>query len=275
MTETRSPFLDILPPDLRLHIYTHLLVSPTPIKGPAARLHQAETYGLNTAILRTNKQIHDEARTVFLGRNTFSINSLPPLTDDDEDDDDGNGAFEPPLQLADLPLIRHLHVDLLYYPNVLKTAEASDGLGWTPACLGAERYINSLSFLLSFTKGSLLSLKLKADVRPHTPANQEFDVKKFLTGFHVVDQSLRFKQALQVPEVSLRFDFADVCFDFVVERERMLRGSLVQLAGLVVMKRSEIGLKGVLEDLGREIEKKGVPGRLEDVTLAWPLSTVG
>jgi hypothetical protein len=80
MTETRSPFLDILPPDLRLHIYTHLLVSPTPIKGPVARLHQAETYGLNTAILRTNKQIHDEARTVFLGRNTFSINSLPRTT---------------------------------------------------------------------------------------------------------------------------------------------------------------------------------------------------
>jgi hypothetical protein len=269
---TQSPFLDILPPDLRLHIYTHLLVSLTPIKGPVARLQQAETYGLHTAILRTNKQIHDEARTVFLGRNTFSINSVPPLTD--RNDDDGNGAFEPPLQLADLPLIRHLHVDLLYYPNVLKTAEGKDGLGWKPVCRGAERYINSLSFLLSFTKESLLSLKLKADVRPYTPTNQDFDLKKFLTGFHVADQSLRFKQALMLPEISLRFDFADVCFDFVVERERMLSGSLVQLAGLVVMKRSEIGLKEVLEDLGREGEKKGVPGSLEDFTLAWPLSTV-
>jgi hypothetical protein len=272
MAETRSLLLDILPPDLRLHIYTHLLVSSTPIKGPVARLHQAETYSIDTAILRTNKQIHDEARTVFLSRNTFSINSLPqPI---DHDDDDGNGAFEPPLQLADLRLIRHLHVDLLYYPNVLKTAKGKDRLGWKPMCLGAERYINSLSFLLSFTKESLLSLKLKADVRPYTPANQDFDIKQFLTGFHVVDQSLRFKQALMVPEVSLRFDFADVYFDFVVERERMLRGSLVQLAGLVVMKRSEIGLEGVLEDLGREGEKRGVPGRMEDVTLAWPMSTV-
>jgi hypothetical protein len=272
MTETRSPFLDILPPDLRLHIYTHLLVSPSPIKGPVARLHQAERYGIHTAILSTNKQIHDEARTVFLGRNTFSINSLPPLTD--HDDDDGNGAFEPPLQLADLPLIRRLHVDLLYYPNVLKTAEGKDGLGWKPVCLGAERYINSLSFLLSFTKESLVSLKLKADVRSYTPANQDFDIRKFLTGFHVVDQSLRFKQALMLPEISLRFDFAEVYFDFVVERERMLMGSLVHLAGLVVMKRSEIGLEGVLEELGREGEKRGVPGSLEDVTLAWPLSTV-
>jgi hypothetical protein len=272
MAMARSPFLDILPPDIRLLIYKHLLVASIPIKGPVARRHQSETYNIHTSILRTNKQIYAEARTVFFGRNTFSINAIPPLTD--RDDEEGNGAFEPPLQLSDLPLIRHLNVDLLYYPNVLRTAEGKDGLGWQPVCQGAERYINSLSFLLSLTKSSLLSLKLTADVRPHTPTHQDFDVKKFLTGFHMVDKSLRFKQALLVPQIALRFDFTEVCFDFLVQRERLARGSLVQLAGLVLIKRSDIGLKRVLDDLEEEGEGYGSRGELKDVTLAWSVTAM-
>ncbi|KAL6153288.1 hypothetical protein ACJBU6_08441 [Exserohilum turcicum] len=170
-TTTRSPFLDVLPPELRLHIYSHLLVASSPLKGPVAR--QDTSYDLHTAILRTNKQIYHEARSIFFGRNTFYITSIPPSRPstgsdedaEDHDEEEGSGAFEPPLQLRDLPLVRHLQVDLLYYPKSMHTIRDRRSGIWIPVCVGAQRYSTSLSFLLSAVETRLLSLKLCADTR--------------------------------------------------------------------------------------------------------------
>lgn len=248
-----SPFLDILPPEVRLHIYTHLLVTPLPIKGPLSRELQSEKYNLHTSILRTNKQIHTEARPVFFSRNIFSIRSVPSA--DPCSDEEGSGAFEPPLQLKDLPLIRHLELDLLYYPRSLRTAAGKDGLGWHPLSPGANRYVTSLSFVLGAVKASLVSLKLAADVRPYTPEENALDVRKFLTGFHVADQSRRFKDALAalaVDDVALRYDFSESYFDFVAKRSVLVEDSFVHLAGQVLLARSEIQLRVALEELGEE-----------------------
>ncbi|KAK1913469.1 hypothetical protein P3342_005405 [Pyrenophora teres f. teres] len=68
---TRSPFLHVLPAELRLHIYTLLLVTPSPLKGPVAR--ESTKYDLHTAILRTNKQIHAEARSIFFGKTPSTL----------------------------------------------------------------------------------------------------------------------------------------------------------------------------------------------------------
>jgi hypothetical protein len=255
---TTTPFLDILPPEIRLRIYTSLLTSPVPIKGPWSRRFQQEKYNIHTAILRTNKQIYSEARHVFFGRNTFSLNALPPLppptqdNDEEEEEEMGSGAFEPPLQLKDLNLVRHLEIDLLYYPTRTPTRQR-EGVREIK-CIGAERYITSLSYVLSTSSHSLKSLKLVADVRPHLPSpTSTFDMKPYLTGFLAADDSARFKTALSaltMANVGLRFDFLDMLFEFETSRKLVERASLVYLAGQVVLKRGEIGLKGMLEELG-------------------------
>ncbi|KAF1851661.1 uncharacterized protein K460DRAFT_351567 [Cucurbitaria berberidis CBS 394.84] len=189
----RSPLLDILPPELRLQIYEHLLVACTPLKGPTARLDKK--YNLHTAILRVNKQIYTEAHSIFLGKNTFYITSVVPLhtqmTRSGGSErgarcgkEDGSGAFEPPLQLKDLPLVRHLEVDLLYCPlpaspprTMIKrppmscaTAAAMEKSVKVLACVGAERYVTSLSHMLRAVTGTLLTLKLCADTRRYAAA---------------------------------------------------------------------------------------------------------
>jgi hypothetical protein len=265
-SQTHSPLLDILPVELRLRIYAQLLVASEPLKGPVAR---ADTkYDLHTAILRTNKQINDEARPVFLGKNTFYVTSIPPslpsLNDDEHEADEGSGAFEPPLQLTDLPLVRHLEIDLLYYPRILRTSTDFRIGGWKPMCVGAERYIISLSYLLGAVESSLLSLELCADTRRYanttlltcTPDEEEedkLDVRKLLIGPYVADGSTRLRKALKgldVAQVGLLFDFPESHFNFNLEKEVLCKQSLVDLFGQVLMVRSELRLKAAMQDLG-------------------------
>jgi hypothetical protein len=309
-TTTHSPFLDILPPELRLHIYDHLLVASKPLKGPDARQFQSERYNLHTSILRANKQIYSEARHVFFGKNILHVNSVPPLTG--QDDEEGSGGFEPPLQLKDLPLVRHLQIDLLYYPPVLKTTIGKDGWGWQPVCPGAERYSTSLSLLLGAVKNSLLSLELAADVRPFiayqppqswprptSSSNNNNDVeadgldmKKFLTGFHTADRNWRFASslsALAIRNIELRFDFPESYFDFIVEKDTLLEGHLVHLAVQVMIARNEIQLRVTLDELGGQGNKAdtrekaasihqqgiGLLGATEHITLPWPRQWAG
>ncbi|KAF1916759.1 hypothetical protein BDU57DRAFT_447768 [Ampelomyces quisqualis] len=264
---TTTPFLDILPPEIRLRIYTSLLTSSIPIKGPWSRRFQQEKYNIHTAILRTNKQIHSEARHVFFGRNTFTINALPPLPllpqDNNEEEDVGSGAFEPPLQLQDLNIVRHLEIDLLYYPTriPIQGIRKRQG-GGEMKCIGAQRYVASLSHVLSASSELLKSLKLVADVRPHIgDFARTLDMKKYLMGLQAADDSTRFKAALgalTIANITLRFDFSDMVFEFETRREVAKRASLVYLAGQVVIKRGEIEMKGVLEDLGEKKEHGSV-----------------
>jgi len=243
-----SPFLT-LPPDLRLKIYTYILVSRIPIKGPSAR--QSTTYDIHTAILRVNKQIHSEARHVFFGLNTFHITSSPG------GDGEGEGAFEPPLQLKDLGLVRRLVVDLVYWPR----AGRKEGEEWVQR-RGAERYVTSLAFVLSAAKQSLTSLQLLGDARPYTtpspsPQNEEspnpLDLKSFLTPFRAASHSRHFQSALaalKIENVGVRFEFAEMWFDFCVRRDALEEWSLEWLAAQVLVKRCEVGIWGVVEELG-------------------------
>ncbi|KAH7075958.1 hypothetical protein BKA63DRAFT_443256 [Paraphoma chrysanthemicola] len=266
--QQRSYLLSI-PPEIRSQIYTYLLTSPLPLKGPNTRKYTGEKYDIHTSILRTSQQLHAEARHVFFGRNTFHITSLPhqnpsPETDDD---DQGSGAFEPPLQLKDLPLVRSLQLDLVYWPRRLRTHTGSDGLGWRPLSIGAERYVSSLSFVLGAVKESLVRLKFVGDVRPYmyqdvamgevdgkdaADEDEGLDVKKMLTGFHVADTNARFRSALgevKVAEVGMRCEFLDSYFEFGVEKDVVLRSGLVYLIGQVLIARSEARMNAVLREL--------------------------
>ncbi|EUC42174.1 hypothetical protein COCMIDRAFT_104209 [Bipolaris oryzae ATCC 44560] len=279
---THSAFLDMLPPELRINIYSHLLVASTPLKGQLAR--QDKTYDLHTAILRTNRQIHHEARSVFFGKNTFYITSIPPSQPggndhDDYDEEEGSGAFEPPLQLRDLPLVRHLEIDLLYYPRSMQTIRDRRTGIWKPVCVGAQRYSTSLSYLLSAVETRLLSLKLCADTRRYLdePAaivagisndsssvsnnNDRLEAQRILTGFYMADANPLFRKALarlHVADMALHFDFPESYFDFVVLKRVLCRQNLVELAGQVLDVRSDIRFKAAAkQEAGHDDEDDG------------------
>lgn len=251
----------MLPPELRLRIYDHLLVANKPMKGVISRRNTR--YGLDTKILRVNKQIYAEARNAFFGKNTFYVTSLPSQTDDDAE---GSGAFEPPLQCKDLPLIRHLEIDPLYYPKNLKTQPGVGG--WKPVCPAAERYIMNLTHLLTLVKPTLLSLSFKADTRPYVSSSDEvsgtlssddeslddsLDVKKVLTAFHVIESNLRFTKAISdlaaVRNVSIAFNFPESDFNYNVEKGELCKRGLLFLACQTVFARSEIKIKAMLDGL--------------------------
>ncbi|EDU48554.1 hypothetical protein PtrSN002B_000841 [Pyrenophora tritici-repentis] len=283
---TRSPFLDILPAELRLHIYTLLLVTPSPLKGPVAR--ESKKYDLHTAILRTNKQIYAEARSIFFGKNSFYITSIPPpASADDGDDTEGSGAFEPPLQLRDLPLVRHLQVDVLYYPRCMRRIMDPRTGVWRPVSAGAERYITSLSYLLGAVESTLLSLKLCADTRRYLDdtasdrGNDDSNSKgttdrlafqKMLTGFYMADADALFRKTLaqlNVRDITLRFDFSEIYFDFTVMRQVLCQQSLVELAGQVLLMRNEIRTKAAMLDLGEVVEEMPKEGVVNLIPHSW------
>ncbi|KAJ4994345.1 hypothetical protein SVAN01_00174 [Stagonosporopsis vannaccii] len=260
----RSTLLDMLPPELRLRIYDYLLVADQSLKGIVARRNTR--YGLDTRILRVNKQIHAEARNAFFGKNTFYITSLPSR---DDDDLEGSGAFEPPLQPRDLPLIRHLEVDPLFYPKTLKT-EPGVG-GWKPVCPAADRYIMNLTHLLGFVKSTLLSLSFTADTRRYASFSDEafgalasddeslddsLDVKKVLTAFHVIEKNVRFRNAVSdlvaVRSVAVAFLFPESDFNYKVEKLELCKRGLLLLACQTVFARSEIKIKAMLDGLSED-----------------------
>jgi hypothetical protein len=288
-TTTHSPFLD-LPPELRLRIYTHLLVAPDPLTGPHAR--RTTTYSLHTSIFRVNRQVHLEARTVFLGKNTFRITSIPPAGLDTD-----SGAFEPPLQPKDLPLIRSLEVDMLYYASGPLQTVPGPRLGWAPACKAAERYVSSVTHLLWFVRPSLLRLRFVADARVYASADSDsdaetddaLDVKKLLTAFHIAEGNPRFNALLAhmplVCHIPVSFLFPESFY------AGTLRGgadatdsSLFLLACQVVLARSEGRVRALLERMEGGAGVEGEEGEEEEigggtvavmdlaprVTAAWP-----
>lgn len=62
------PFLDLLPAEIRLEFYTYLLTFSAPLK-----LRQVVPGSRDLAILRTNRQIHDEASEVLFELNTIVV----------------------------------------------------------------------------------------------------------------------------------------------------------------------------------------------------------
>jgi hypothetical protein len=260
----KSPFLDMLPLELRLRIYDNLLIANKPLKGVISRRNVR--YGLCTKILRVNKQIYAEARNAFFGKNTFYITSLPSQSDDDVE---GSGAFEPPLQVRDLPLLRHLEIDPLYYPKKLRIQPGVTE--WKPICPAAERYIMNLTHLLTFVKSTLLSLSFKTDTRPYasfgdevfgalSPDNESWDdsldVKKVLTVFHVIEGNRRFNKAISelaaIRCISVAFIFPESDFNYDVEKGEFCRRGLLTLACQTVFARSEIKITAVLEGLSED-----------------------
>jgi hypothetical protein len=133
-------------------------------------------------------------------------------------------------------LVRRLEIDLLF-----------SGSGKT----GSQRYATNLSHLLTHAKSSLQTLILTADARPFTTSSSSsLDVKQFMASLTTLSSNPHFQAALSalpLENVGVRFEFEEMWFDFKVEKEALMNGGLVWLAGQVLVKRVEVGL-GVCAD---------------------------
>lgn len=75
----RRPSFMIFPPEIRLQIYEHLLLSPHTLRRPVELKTQPSFAILDTAILRTSRLVHDDALETLYTRNRFHISLVSPL----------------------------------------------------------------------------------------------------------------------------------------------------------------------------------------------------
>lgn len=257
MAPQKCYFLDALPVELRLSIYEHLVVAPSPLRGPSAR-HPDEKYNLDLSILRVNRQVHQESRSMFFGKNTFYI--TPPLdttTGTASEPAPQQPAFDPPLQPSQMPLLRHLTVDLLYYPSTpLITEPGPNGTGWKPISAGATAYVNALTTLFTSCNSALQTLRLTSTVR------ESFCAKKCLVSFFMCDRSRPFCVSLAgldgVKTIPISFEFPDCYYRAEVERDAFTKRSILLLACQVMFCQSQVRITALL----RQFEEDGGVGKI-------------
>lgn len=158
-------------------------------------------------------------------------------------------------------------------------------------CPAAERYVAGLVHVLGAVETGLSSLTMGADTRRYVveqkpsksdtaaaaaaAAEDDLDVRKVLTGFHMADRNSRFRCALaklRVQHVSLHFDFSESYFDFVVRKDVLCEQRFADLAGQVMVKRMDVRRDVALRGLDKEqagVWEERVPVEIQ----TWELST--
>jgi hypothetical protein len=133
--------MDSLPPELRLNIYEYLVLADGPLQGETARTTRT---GLDLAILRTNRRIYEEAKALFLGRNTFFITSASDVMNPANSKggkDDAFCHYEPSFSTNELTSLRHLTLDL-----VCRSAEGVEETELVEIWQPAERAVDYSAF---------------------------------------------------------------------------------------------------------------------------------
>ncbi|KAF1949200.1 hypothetical protein CC80DRAFT_540449 [Byssothecium circinans] len=289
MDTSKCLFLEALPVELRLNIYEHLLITSSPLQGQSAR--KEIRYDLNLAILRVNKQIYAEAGAVFWGKNEFKITSIAqPQGKEDGKTGAVVGCFDPPLQPHQLPLIRHLSLDLLYAskageetqpqskPGVPRPSFTGFGnLGsdfdldvhgeWLTTDTGSEAYIQSLTHLLAST--TLHTLTLTAN--PPTPFNAKFTLHSFLT----LSRHRPFAHALSrtpLKAIPLSFEFEDCFYRTTISPSSFMEQSILMLACQVLFCQSQARIQRMMEEFeGEGGGERGKKVDLEAWVREWPV----
>jgi hypothetical protein len=264
--------LDKLPPELRLQIYEYLVVANEPIRGRTSR--GTRHYGLSLAILSVNKQINAEAKSLFYGKNTFYISSTPKTrTEDSVETQKGNerdvasslilDRVDPPLPPSTFALLRHLTIDLIYYPT---TATTSSTCFWKPNDPGCADYIASLIQLLQAVSPTLLSLSLTAEFR------QEFRVRKCLISFYMLDRNYNFLSKLSALTlhssngmIPIGFEYPDCYYRTEVRKEVFEKKSLLLLACKVMFFQSQCKIDKLVAQFEEGKVKEMPPTERQDL----------
>lgn len=136
---TQQPALLSLPTEIRLGIYRHLLIQPLPIrqKGFYEMWSGSDLPTLEHDILRTCRQIHDEALPLLYGENVFY---------DYVEDHGPWGAHRDYLQNYGFPC--H-HLDLMRHVNLKIEWQTNDVDDYTARSI--QYYVQDRAALMTFT----------------------------------------------------------------------------------------------------------------------------
>ncbi|KAF2190510.1 hypothetical protein K469DRAFT_721385 [Zopfia rhizophila CBS 207.26] len=254
-----SPFLE-LPAELRLSIYEYLVVANEPLQGRPAKENKA--YCLSLAILRVNRQVYEEARSIFFGKNTFLITSVPE-PNNGQTSPEGRGQFDPPLRRDRWQFIRHLTIDLLYYPTrPIREPRDDSSESWKPIDPGAAAYIANLISILESCGPKLQSLRLAAKV------DESFCARKSLTSFFMCERDRAFNRALAtvaLSEMPFHFDFPDCFYHMEVNPKIFVTRSIFLLACQIMFCQSQVRIDRLLSafENGRLVQNRAPKERTD------------
>lgn len=218
----RCRFLE-LPAELRLMIYNYLLISRDVLASRAIR--GDKPYGLSLTILRVNHLVYLEASSVFYQNNEFHIGSW---SQSEPSDISKHGQIDPPIPRACWPSLRNLSIDLM---ATHKTASIELSQGPTSFRArddtNCEAYVRSLTTLLESCGPHLGSLKLTANMG-RSGVN-----RKSVMSLSICDRDRQFVRALaalNIPKISVHFDFPDAFFYVDVDAKAFLGRSIPLIA---------------------------------------------
>lgn len=260
---TKCFFLDALPLELRINVYEYLVVADSPLHGKTALKRKNKKYNLDLAILWTNHQIYDEAKSVFYRKNTFSVTSTSvtrlekgkaPASSSSEGSQ-VTPVFDPPLHPSIWPLLRHLTIDLMYDPSksTPKYVSHIKNIAWAPFNREYAQYISTLTRLLTTTSTTLLSLSLSINLtRTLRPVvNPETIIGREIVGpFSIFCHSRtsdRFTTALatlrpEIQKIPLLVEFKYGWFKTEVDKE-LFRVRRIWLGVSVALDNLEMGVR--------------------------------
>ncbi|KAF2655767.1 hypothetical protein K491DRAFT_757978 [Lophiostoma macrostomum CBS 122681] len=230
-------FMDELPPELRLEVYKYLVVADEPLSGNGER-------GLHLAVLRVNRQIHEEAKALFYARNKFHVTSsrvrlLVPEVKDELNIQNGEVHFlpkvqqdnpihfEPPLHPSTWKLLRHVTIDLNYYPATLTDSNIIDPHGpeertprrkFNRSCI---TFANQLTALVHAAGPHLLSLHLTSNVEDDFFASDILSTHMLLSKNRVWGMTLAYR--LRPAYIAYSMEFSNCHFRARLPRDLFAR----------------------------------------------------
>ncbi|KAF2202095.1 hypothetical protein GQ43DRAFT_9343 [Delitschia confertaspora ATCC 74209] len=232
-TNNACPFLQKLPLEIRLDIYEYLLIEDESLRGRDAR--EKKHYGFSLAILRVNRQISLEAHDVFLGKNTFFVSARSNHIND-RITADNYGAIDPPLASRCWGGVRHLTLDLMYYPENVTTADLDRD------CVA---YLTNLTQLLRAAAPRLRSLSISACMA------ENFNARRSLITFFMCDRESAFMRTLSsitsVASIPIKFDFPDSFYHVSLKPAALQKRSILLLACQVMFCQSQYRIDRLLK----------------------------
>ena len=241
----RCRFLE-LPAELRLMIYDYLLISRDVLASRAIR--GDKPYGLSLTVLCVNHFVYLEASSVFYQNNTFHIGSW---FQSEPSDISNHGQIDPPIPRAYWPSLRNLSIDLIATHKTAST-ELSQGptLFWAQDDTNGEAHVRSLITLLKSCGPHLGSLKLTAN------AGCLGVNRKSVRSLSICDRDHQFVRALaalNIPKISIHFDFPDAFFYVDVDAKAFLSRSIPLMACQIVFCQVQTKIDRLLASPGRSI----------------------
>ena len=220
-------------------IYDYLLISRDVLASRAIR--GDKPYGLSLAILRVNHFVYLEASSVFYQNNAFHISSW---SQSKPSDIPKHGQIDPPIPRAYWPSLRNLFIDLLATHKTASIELSQEPTSfWARDDTNCEAYVRSLITLLESCGPHLWSLKLTANagclgVNPICDRDHRF---------------VRALAALNIPKISIHFDFPDAFFYVDVDAKAFLSRSIPLMACQIMFCQVQTKIDRLLASFGRSI----------------------